>query len=509
VSSTQPKPRLPVVVRAQGITPAERYLQRLCERSFLSLWSYPSVFRDQKTRDKGDGKELSDLLVVFGDDVLIFSDKSCAFPQTGDVQLDWSRWFRKAVMKSAEQTWGAERWLREHPSRVFLDRACTQPLPVDLPPTDQMRVHRLVVAHNVADRCASYFGGGSSGTLAFNSDLNGKDHYTDPSACVPFEVGWLDGDRGVVHVLDDAFLDILLTTRDTVTDFVDYLRRKEDLLHSARNRGVNFRYCGEEDLLANYLLESKDGRHGFSLPDDCNVFFLDEGDWVDFQASPRRAAQLAADKVSYLWDQLIEKFNKNILGGTSYDTTTDRITDREKIMRFFAREPRVRRRMLAEVLLGLVEKTKGMQRAHRVLFPSNPDDPYYCFLVMPHLFGRPREEYRVVRGNLLEALCLVTKVVFPDALDIVGFATEPGVETEPRSEDSLYLNSRAWNEEMEAHARELQQKFGLLINFTTQKDKVAEFPISRLESVVTPGPNPRNKPCPCGSGEKYKKCHGS
>jgi predicted RNase H-like HicB family nuclease len=101
VSSAPPNPRLPVTVRAQGVTPAERYLQRLCERCFLSLWSYPSVFRDQKTGAKGDGKELSDLLVVFGDDILIFSDKSCAFPQTGDVHLDWSRWFRVGVSIAA------------------------------------------------------------------------------------------------------------------------------------------------------------------------------------------------------------------------------------------------------------------------------------------------------------------------------------------------------------------------------------------------------------------------
>ena len=193
-----------------------------------------------------------------------------------------------------------------------------------------------------------------------------------------------------------------------------YLRWKEDLLHTARNRGVNVRYCGEEDLLANFLLVFKDGRHGFSLPDGYNGFFLDEGDWVDFQASPQGAAQVAADSISYLWDDLIEKFNKNILGGTSCDTETYGVADREKIMRFFAREPPVRRRMLAETLLGLVEKTRGVQRAHRVLSPSNLGDPYYCFLVVPHLFGRPRDEYRVVRGNLLQALCLVTKVVFPE-----------------------------------------------------------------------------------------------
>jgi hypothetical protein len=239
------------------------------------------------------------------------------------------------------------------------------------------------------------------------------------------------------------------------------------------------------------------------------MFFLDEGDWVEFQASPERAAQLSADKISYLWDELIEKFNKNILGGTWCDTETYGIADRERVMRFFARESRFRRRMLAEALQGLVAKTKGSQRAHRVFLPSSPGDPYYCLLVVPHLFGRPREEYRVVRGNLLEALCMVTKVVFPEALDIVGFATEPGVTTVPRSEDSLYLNARAWNNEMEAHAREMQQKHGLLTNFTTHRGKATEFPISPRESPDAPGQNPRNKPCPCGSGKKYKRCHGS
>ena len=508
MESTPSTPRFPVAVRADGVTPAERYLQRLCDRSFLSLWSYPSTFRDQKASGKGDGKELCDLLGMFGDDVLIFSDKSCSFPETGDTHLDWSRWFRRAVMKSAEQVWGAERWLREDPGRIFLDRACTQPFPLEIPPADRMRVHRIAVAHNVADRCAAFFPG-SSGTLMFDSSLTGEDHYQDPRTCEPFCVGWLHAARGFVHVLDDASLDILLGARDTITDFLGYLRWKEDLVCTARTRSVILRYCGEEDLLANYLSVFKNGRHGFSLPNNVvDAFFLAEGDWVSFQSSPQRAAQLAADKGSYLWDELIEKFNKNILGGTSYSATTPLIADREKIMRFFAREPRVRRRMLADALLRLVEKTKNTYRGTRVVLPSNPGDPHYCFLVLPHPFGRPREEYRAVRGNLLEALCFVTKLVFPDALDIIGFATETGLDAAPRSEDSMYLDARNWNEEMEAHARALQADLGLLTNLTTSKDKVAEFPTPEVEGVVEPGPNPRNKPCPCGSGQKYKKCHG-
>ena len=63
------------MLRANGVTPAERYLQRLCDRSFLSLFELPQHFRDQRSSGKGDGKELCDLLVVFGDDVPIVCPK--------------------------------------------------------------------------------------------------------------------------------------------------------------------------------------------------------------------------------------------------------------------------------------------------------------------------------------------------------------------------------------------------------------------------------------------------
>ena len=145
-----------------------------------------------------------------------------------------------------------------------------------------MRVHHVIVAHNVANRCAAFFGRGSSGTLVFNSDLSGKDHYGDPKQCQPFMVGWLGSARRFVHVLDDASLDILLANRDTITDFLQYLRWKEDLLQSAKDSQVRFHYAGEEDLLANYLMAFKDGRHGFSLPKGYNAVALDEGDWVAF-----------------------------------------------------------------------------------------------------------------------------------------------------------------------------------------------------------------------------------
>lgn len=142
------------IYRAEGLTESERYLNRLSKQSFLSLWSYPGIYRDQ-----GDGKEICDLLIVFEDHILIFSDKYCEFPKSGNLVTDWNRWFRKAIWKSAKQIWGAERWIKSHPDRIFLDRNCTQKFPLDLPEPGEAVFHRIVIAHGVAERCKELFGG--------------------------------------------------------------------------------------------------------------------------------------------------------------------------------------------------------------------------------------------------------------------------------------------------------------------------------------------------------------
>ena len=96
---------------SDGVTASERYLARLCRRSFLRLWSWPNLYRDQRAGPKTEGKELCDLLVVFGRHVFIFSDKDCQFPVSDNLQTDWSRWYRRAVFGGAKQVWGAERWI--------------------------------------------------------------------------------------------------------------------------------------------------------------------------------------------------------------------------------------------------------------------------------------------------------------------------------------------------------------------------------------------------------------
>ncbi len=249
----------PLFQRSIGVTPAERYLHQLCDRSFLSLWSYPGIHRDQGiTSVRRIGKEVCDMLVVFENHIIIFSDKYCEFPQSGDIKVDWSRWFRRAILASAKQAWGAERWIRSYPQHLYLDAACTQPFPLILPDPETAIFHRVVVAHGIAEPCRRHFEGGS-GSLIIDSSIVGDQHYNQEYAeYQPFTIGRIDKDKGYIHVFDDTTLDIIMQTLDTISDFTKYLEKKERLLAS---EGFKIIAGGEEELLAYYLTHlDLDGR---------------------------------------------------------------------------------------------------------------------------------------------------------------------------------------------------------------------------------------------------------
>ncbi len=190
------------VIRAEGGNESERYLKRLCEHSFLSLWSYPCTYRNERLL-KPDGKknEICDLLVVFGNHILIFQDKDIILKNTGDLETDWKRWYRKAVQDGAKQIWGAEHWLKQHPDNIFLDKDCTQPFPISLPDPVTAQYHRIIVAHGASERCKQHFGG--SGSLIIVGDLLGSTHADAIVGEKPFAIGQINPTKGFVHIFDD------------------------------------------------------------------------------------------------------------------------------------------------------------------------------------------------------------------------------------------------------------------------------------------------------------------
>ena len=467
------------IKRADGITESERYLKILCDRTFLSLWSYSGVYRDQVVGKSSEGKEVCDLLVVFENHVIIFSDKDCQFPNSERLDLDWNRWFKRAIQKSADQAWGAERWIKQSQTRLFLDRSCSIPFPIDIPDLSTARFHLIVVAHDNSMRCQQELGG--SGSLIINTSIKGEDHYVSDKGGFPFLIGDIDPSRTFVHVLGDTSLDIVLGTLDTISDFISYLTKKEQLLRSARLVIA----AGEEDLLAYYLKNMNDvDEHDFVIPSDivdgqiANLCF-NEGLWEDFSQSPERQAQVSADRVSYVWDGLIESVSNHVLEDTQYFTTHPSVKETEPLLRFLAREPRFHRRNLAAGLCGLIRTAPKHMRATRYICPSSPKEPYYVFLTLPQFDWMTYEEYREARRNVLEACCYTVKLKFPEAQHIVGIATESGFDNEGRSEDTMYVDAIDWTEEDDIRAKEASEALNILKNPNMFTIHDQEYPLQK------------------------------
>ena len=229
------------IIKEDGVTPRERYLAKLSEESFFGLWSYPNVYTDEGYSKNKVGKELCDLLVVVGDTAIIFSDKDIKLNTGKEINVAWKRWFKKSVVKSAGQLFGAESWLRNRSGRTFLDKECKNEFPIDL--AEVKKIHLVAVTCNTADGVLNYYGGTSESLL--------QQYYLNEKQCmdIPFCIGDLYPEKSFVHVLDEFTLDLLMSHLDTITDFIHYLETKSRAIRS----GVLMMAAGEEEILSVYL----------------------------------------------------------------------------------------------------------------------------------------------------------------------------------------------------------------------------------------------------------------
>ena len=424
-----------------GKTASESKLLQLARSSMLSLWSIPGPFTSEGLAGSGSGKELCDLMVVFGDDVLLFSDKSCAFPQHADIKVAWSRWYRRAILKSARQLAGAEGALRRSSVEIFIDAACTSKIPLSLPPSDRMRLHLIAVAHGSTEAAERYweaYGGerGSSGSLMLNTELLGSDHEQEP-----FQIGWPLGRNLFVHVLDDLTLALLMKELDTVADFTDYLTKKVNLFQQS---GCQFIIPGEEDLLTAYLKTlGKDRTSRFPDFEAGSTVVMKEGSWKKFFDSPLYKARATASAFSYLWDDLIEYQASHMIHGSTEEIFVGRQEYRaeggERTLRAMASENRLTRRLLGQTLRE--GRNISSQRKRFVRTVIQPERKrLYCFVFLPFFPDQQSHaDYRKFRQYLLHLYCEGALLRLEGAKEIVGIAMAP-YDTEIVSVDFMYFD---------------------------------------------------------------------
>ena len=503
------RPVMKKIIRGVGTTPSERYLAKLADKTFLNLWSYPNLFIDKKDGGKGNGKELCDLLVVCGDDIIIFSDKSIEWPTGVDYKIAWPRWYRRAIDKSVAQIRGAERWLRDFPNRIFLDAACTERFPIGLPPPERRRVHGVIVALGAGKACEEFYGD-SSGTFPIAPSVKGAAHVSqDPRDAPAFGIGDVNPDGAFVHVFSDEALDIFMKERDTVTDFVSYLTRRERFIRSG-HLGLA---TGEEDLLAYYLQHGGEFGHDFVPPHgeawkEGEVIAILGGEYERLIRHPSYLAKKKADEVSYVWDRLVNEFKDNILAGTSVVVAGEEpdAARAEVALRSMALERRVDRRLLGQSVADALIRAERQkhERFCRVLMPgplSADRDVVYVLLILAypmHLeLDGGYEQYRTARVHMLHAYCLHALFENRQMKRAVGIAIDASSRVTGRkgaSEDILALEINEWTPELEADLRVAREKFDIMRPERIKRwaHSVEEYP-TPPEPPLPPGLNRRQR----------------
>lgn len=370
------------VIRSHGVNRSEQILASLCDRAFLPLWCYPNLYRQK-------AKELVDVLVVFGDDVILFSDKAHQFPNSGDILVDWGRWKRKSIDHSVRQLQRAEQWLRKYPNEVYLDARCLKRFPLAINPSGH--IHKVVVARNAKSRCATL--PGRTGSLVIHGPS-----MSDQNDSRLFEV-YLSEFGDFVHVFDEVSLPLVLGELDTATDFLDYLKKKE---MSFRSGQIASAYA-EQETLALFLTSVLKKNHAekervFPVPESGESFAIGPGHWDNLVNLPEYLGKKHADQVSYLWDVILRDFGEGVHRGEAPNPLGLPLERLEWLGRRIASESRLQRRELAMALMTARTKVKPRQVLNRTVLSRRHPSIAYVFSLHP-LLQSSYEEHREFRRH--------------------------------------------------------------------------------------------------------------
>lgn len=504
-----------------GFTEEEKFLNTLAKDSFLSLWSWPNLFRDQgEVKNGGDGKEICDLIVVFGNDVLLFSDKKIVFNNQKDVDIAWTRWARKAISESLKQVNGARRWIKRFPNRIFTDNKCTQKIPIEFPIGSNVRFHNIVVCHGIEDALERNLGKPS---FLFDNTIISNQHW-DRSNTVPFTLGKISSDS-FVHVFNEATVELIMKEFDTTKDFISYLTQREILFNSPQK--ITLR--SEVDILQLYYRnfdENKSLYNILSAPElQKEIVAVDYGGIDSLLAHPQYIAKKSADDISYFWDDLIQCFSYHILNKSIEYKNWEETSEIEPKIRILASTGRFERRILSNAFISFYEKATPGKRGTRFAVAPSDSNTAYVFLLLPFQNGRytfdSRNDYLKIRRQMLEDYCLINKLKNENLKTIIGIAAKTRDNNSilnssffDEGQDICVIDVSSWNDDDYKYAEEAYQLYsdeGFLSKQQEISRKHTDFPNVPHNMSVFGGKlkgSDRNKPCFCGSGKKAKRCCG-
>lgn len=437
------------IQRDTSFTESEKLVNELGAKSFLRFWTWPNLFRDQE-----GGKEICDLIVVFGNDILLISDKEIEFKSEKGELVGWKRWYKDAITKSFKQTKGAERWIRTYPDRLFVDKKSTTKFPINID-LSKAKFHHILVTHGLENILEEKLGYGS---LRFNNDINLGD-------TEPYKIGKINNEP-FVHVFTEKTLKDCLEHFDTANDFIEYLKLREVFFLADKDVILN----AEGDLITLWYEsydESTQERNIFShsemRKDSINLKYPTFDKFIDSQDFKLRKE---LDRNSYFWDALIESFSFHILNGTSVTNNNwTEIYEIEEKLRNMAKANRFQRRILGDSFVSMYYDFKN-KRGTRLSIIDGLEQAYLFFCLPVKVDYESMEQYREVRKMMLHEYALIRKLRHPEikSLVMIGYASARDGSVLDTSffeegNDFGYIDFSSWSEEDNNQAKLVLEEY--------------------------------------------------
>lgn len=354
-----------------GFTETERKLSSICDKTFLKLWSWTSLYNDEGLNKNKKGKEICDLLVYFNNTIVIFSDKEVTYteksekhiPEEDGTSIAWKRWKRRAIDSSIKQIEGAESWIRRHYDRIYFTEKClpNEKFPfINSDNVNQLKIYRVAIANGCP--YPLYLGNGiEDGIIKGCNDRHGN----------------------YIHVFDSLTIETLTQELSTVNEFVRYLEEKERI----EREGFFMKYekLKELDLLATYLLSPSTTRGaGFYCNNDefkieC---FKELNNASDYLIGKKE------DQVSIIFDDLIECISAQFVKGHVICTGFTKFEANQNVLEVLCNFDRLSRRELSKGIIAKFKETSGRAISSRSTLFGGDDSSYtknsiFAFVIFP------------------------------------------------------------------------------------------------------------------------------
>ena len=386
------------------MTESEKFVFELCNLAFLKLWSHPNPLGKKE-------KELCDVLIVCGNDVIIISVKHIQITSKGDIELEEKRWIKRAIEDSVKQIYGAERIIALKEKIKLKDNETL----IELPPKKDRKTHRIAVAIGRGDKHSLKFG----------------------------EFG-----KGFIHVFDEESIHAVLTELDTIADFLKYLIEKEKLIIS----GTYPLYKTEKHLLAWYILSNRT----FSSLEKSDVMIFEDDLWNGMKENNTYQEMRNNEKDSYYWDEIIETFTRGHFNDKLLIPIERNSLD--KSIRMMARESRFARQILSESYLDFIGFRNEIKAESRIVKSPTNSNVIYVFLLR-----EADEENRELKVQDLILRCHAARQVLNEGDYIVGIGTEK-YNPKNYSYDMCCLDTRIWDKEDQDYAISIIENLGYFKN---------------------------------------------